>query len=29
MRNAKKPETRMRRVQQFVEMLEKWEKIYP
>jgi uncharacterized protein YdeI (YjbR/CyaY-like superfamily) len=27
--NAKKPETRARRIQQFVEMLERNEKIYP
>jgi uncharacterized protein YdeI (YjbR/CyaY-like superfamily) len=26
---AKKPETRLRRIQQFVEMLEKGEKLYP
>ncbi|HLO32787.1 MAG TPA: YdeI/OmpD-associated family protein, partial [Anaerolineales bacterium] len=27
--NAKKPETRARRIQQFIEMLENSEKIYP
>ena len=27
--NAKKPETRVKRIQQFVEMLERGEKIYP
>lgn len=29
LQNAKKPETRARRIQQFVAMLEKHEKIHP